>query len=48
MNEKESKKDILISDFDQKCFSDDYKFLMARLKNIKDSIIALENNFESR
>ena len=48
MNEKESKKDCLISDLDQNCLSDDYKFLMARLKNIKDSIIALENNFESR
>ncbi len=45
MDNKEQEKDISSLEFDKGQTRNDYKFLVQKLKNIKDVIILLENKF---
>jgi hypothetical protein len=45
MDNKEQEKDILSLDFDKGKTRNDYKFLVQKLKNIKEIITLLENKF---
>ena len=44
MDNKEVENDILNEDFDKDFQSNDYKFLVQKLKNIKESIHLLDKN----
>ena len=45
MDNKEQEKDISSLEFDKGKTRNDYKFLVQKLKNIKESITLLENKF---
>ena len=45
MDIKEQKQDISTQEFDKGNSSDDYKFLVQKLKSIKDLISSLEKKF---
>ena len=45
MNNKEQEKDISSLEFDKGKTPNDFKFLVQKLKNIKEIIILLENKF---
>ena len=45
MDNKEQEKDISSLEFDKDKFRNDYKFLVKKLKNIKEIITLLENKF---
>ena len=45
MDNKEQKKDISSLEFDKGKARNDYKFLVQKLKNIKEIITLLENKF---
>ena len=44
MNNKEPLKEISSSAFDKEIFSNDYQYLILRLRSIKESITLLEKN----
>ncbi len=45
MDNKEQEKDISSLEFDKGKIRNDYKFLVQKLKNIKDIITLLENKY---
>ena len=48
MNDKSTPKEIPIPDYDQDNQLNEYKYLLMRLKDIKDTINLLENKFLSK